>query len=468
MPFPLHRRYDPPSLQFKIDTYSLAGGIQVKFNGGVTDQPTTQYYEEMAKGQLDVLVEVSYGGPLGGYGMYSYPPVVLFWREDCEGANGEGWFTQWTEDETTGLSPYAIGMPNPERSIDFVEPCPAVAWSGALLKDGYFAVQATGAQTVDVAVVVAKPSETRPTQSVFLDYRMVLGNGFYTPWYSTTVAADARVTLSGDGSLFSKTWPILPTMKDGVYEVRAVAQCAETSATNGRFDSTMTGVIRGRVARTVPTVVDARASWMEVPGAATEDSVTVTFSAPIECDNTVPAASAILYDTGGIKVGNSAPKVTCLGNTLTVSKIADATSVGDMDITRAADAAGNIVDDIRVGFGAKSTRKDVYVVQRGGVAAAVAALDAKVSALGDGGGGRGRGRRARQAIAQGNETSDALTKLDRNLNTKLDKNQLDSRNHLNSRLAEQDGRLAELLTLIRSLAQVNSTKSMPDGEGIAA
>ena len=371
--------YVAPNLQFGLDPYSLHDGILVEINGAISNDPLNQLYEEFGKGTFDILV-----GATRGPNVYSYPPLVFLWREDCGGPNGENKYTHWAKDVATGLSPYAMGMNNEGRTIEFTPACPDVEWSGTLLRHQNFAVTSTSPQAVDIAVQVAGSAEltdARPVQKFFLDYRLLAEDGVSSDWRSTAVAADSLVSLqpfASDSSLFTGTWSIPENFQDGTYEIKAVAECT-AGGSSAAFDRAETPLIAGRVARSAPSVVSVRASWLGSDSGA-EGTVTIAFADDVKCGGDQRALVATqFYDLDGVDTTVS-PTVTCRNNIVEVGGISNSALLSGVDVSNVYDAVGNAAPVVKIGFGTKSKRAATTGVH---VVMPSAEFSAEFSALAD-------------------------------------------------------------------------------------
>ena len=427
---------------------SLLDGVRVRVDGDPASFSNYQY-QEFGKGSLDVLVEVT-RGPLA----YSYPPVVLFWRADCgDGAPGENYYTHTMTDANTGLTPYAIGMYNEKRSIDFIPACPSLEWSGTLLRTQSFSVTSTTPQRIDADVVVPNPVAERPIKGVFLDYRMVQADGFRTPWQSSTnTDTDTRVRLQPTaGSRFSGSLPIVADMKDGIYEIKAVAECTDDSSEDP-FDMTETVVVQGRVSR----VVFVAAQW---DSGGITDSVTVSYSGAVECQLVGSAAVATKFlNLQGVEVSDVPRVVTCSGNVLTVSGIRNSRAFGDMDVLKVVDLGGNAVADVHLGFGTRSTRvsdASVSIMSPEGLEADVAAVKASVDAH--------NSTEHERARSHDNTLTTGLANVLSRLNTLLGNDAADA-----ARLADEAAAAKEDAANLKDKAEVAAAEAAKAKEDAAA
>ena len=334
--------YVPNNMQFGLIPTSIHDGIVVRINGGIANSAMTQVYEEFGKGSIVVLVTAQ-RGPFA----FSYPPVVFTWREDCGDANGENKYTPFTVDETTGLTPYAMGMPNPERTIEYAEACPGIEWSGDLLRHPISTVTSAGPQVVGVAAAI-QSSSTNPVSSVFLDYRTALADGLFTKWQTTA----AKMTASADGLLYSAGWDVA-SLADGTHTIQARVECADRETS-----TTLATVV---VDRKAPLLLSAKtSSGSEFYHAG--DDIVLTFSEPVTCTGKLlnekirESFSAQLKFAGAkaavelVTASTPSPrlKYTCAGPTVTLSVTADASDLVGQAIKATVkgvyDAVGNLVD----------------------------------------------------------------------------------------------------------------------------
>jgi len=284
--------YVPPDLQAMLVPGSFANGLTARFLvGGVLG--TVQTFEEFGKGTLDMLVSATCG-PIEN----TYPPFVMLWREHCaNGANGENKYSEKAAPDANepgkpGIPYYAIGMPNPNRELVFTKACPQIDWASGLKAHPYFSVRSAGAivgsKTVDganeVRVVTHVPAEAggREVMNVFLDYRMVFHDGFKARWHSSTVdVSDRTVLASGANGVYTGDFAVTDTMDDGVYELRAVAECTE-EASSSPHDQSSTTSIKGLVDRELPVLVSFTSSSMSDRHGA-GDVFVLTFSEDVVC-----------------------------------------------------------------------------------------------------------------------------------------------------------------------------------------
>ena len=194
-----------------------------------------------------------------------------------------------------GLPYYAIGMPGKDRTITFTQPCPAVVWSGGLLSSNYFSVlhpdvvskSRQGKDVISVSAVIRRDDLTqedadggRKVRQVYLDYRMVLADGFRSQWASNTARKPLAETES-DQFAISQGWKITPSFPDGVYEIRAVAECSEF-ASDDPFDRSETPAVQGVIDRKKPELLAFVSSSLgDSPTAG--DYFVLTYSEDVIC-----------------------------------------------------------------------------------------------------------------------------------------------------------------------------------------
>ena len=286
--------YDAPDVFFFVDVASLVDGLEL------SGTSLNSVLSGFGKGQIEVLVQASRGPKVG---VYSYPPPVLGFREDCGGDTGENKGSEQVVDPASGLSYYAIGMNNPERTIEFTQPCPQVVLTEPL--QGFFFTTDAKTKTLDVGAFTNPSTSSRAVNRVFFDYREDLGMGFSTRWISQVAPTDV-ITTVGASDTYAGKWTPPESLADGLYEIRAVAECTE-EASSKPFDSTTTPVVRGILDRTEPKLLSFTSSSMtkeHSPG----DHFTLKFSEPIVCDGNLvdEVTRAFLDATLTIGAGGSA------------------------------------------------------------------------------------------------------------------------------------------------------------------
>ena len=274
--------YRFPDMDLALVKNSLTAGLTVE--GGLGT------YSNFGKGSFDILLKVR-----RGFLAFEYSPPVLTWTATCSHHLREGLQLGETS------APVSLSMPNPEQVVRFIAPCPEIVWSGKILADQQFAVLATGAQSVPAAVHVK--GGTREIVRLGLQYRMVTGVNKRSAWEGM----DTQAITSG-------AWT--PTLLDGEYEIRAVAECTEEFSSK-TYDTSKTSVVRGVFDRVAPELVSlttASHSNALSPG----DFITLKFSEdvvcrPLELDITVAFGTSSSYS-----LKSSQLKQTCTGSEVTV------------------------------------------------------------------------------------------------------------------------------------------------------
>ena len=281
--------YRAQDMDLAVVKKSLAAGLTVK--GGLGT------YTNVGKGSFDILLKVH-----RGFLAYEYSPPALTWTALCSHQQGE--FIQLGE----ASAPVSLSMPNPEQVVRFTVPCPEIVWSGKILADQQFAVLATGAQSVPVAVHVKPPalgvSGTRDITRLGLQYRTVTGVNKRSPWQGMDTSAIA-----------SGTWT--PALLDGEYEIRAVAECTEEFSSKA-YDTSTTSLVRGVFDRFAPELVSLTTSSHSnalSPG----DFITLQFSEDVVCRPLVLEITVAFGASSSYSLKSSQLKRTCTGSAVTVA-----------------------------------------------------------------------------------------------------------------------------------------------------
>jgi len=446
--------YVAPDLEVMLVPNSLDGGLVVQMNGGVTDKPTHQVFEEFGKGTYHMLVSAS-RGPY----KYVYQPFSMLWREHCgNGANGENKYSERVADPASGIPYYALGMPNPKREIVWTEACPAAKWSGKLLEHPHFAVLAAGDN--DAVPVQVHLASGRKVLKAFMEHRTVSRGGHATPWRDTE---SERVGLAlshlADGtSLATGAWKInRGTAIDGTYEIRVVAECTAEVSTSP-FDTSTTGTIRGDVDVTRPSLLAFTSTSLAETFSA-GDHFTLLFSEPVVCSGyladgkTTPKLKIQINYKGGSLTTDSGELVyACHGNEvrlghtgLAVGLVASGVEV--VVYPGIYDVAGNLLTDDAGGV-KQPLKNSRAAVERGEVRSKLDGL---------------AGQSDRQSASIKAEVGAASnTTQDLVLNLKSDvKSQMDALNQSNQQSnTEMKGAIASLATMVASLLQASGVETV--------
>ncbi len=279
----------------KLVNESNPYGAIVKINGQpitATPIPFTVKY-----GQPQKVTMTIDKGPV----KYNYDGIKIAYYSECEydavQARDDSLFA--TKD-TVGVS-YKFYQ---ELSFDthFIEPCSPID-IGFPLQD--WVVTPGSLNKLDITLTEYNKNDANLKQ-VLIQYRPIGGDG---AWTNISTILKANLT-----DIFTQYQWNTELFKDGLYEIRAVAECTNPSLAPG-----ISTVIKGSIERNPPELVG-----VPEPGDGTwdpGDEISITFNEPINCDKVVQADilsnnTIGLYDATTNALVDA--KISCVGNKLII------------------------------------------------------------------------------------------------------------------------------------------------------
>jgi hypothetical protein len=339
---------DMPTFALAILSTSLDDGLQISTNG----QPFS-YNELMfnyfGKRSKEVLVEIR-----RGHLQYEYLAPQATFGEKCSIAE-EAWpgIGEQAALSTLGMATNKQG----KRVVTFMQPCPAVAWSGKILQDGTFNVHSSDGARSKVELMVLNPiGGIWPTDQNFkglqFQYRAFDSDSVATPDWRTISPEPLIAPSSADGypGYIRGAWQP-GAVPDGVYKVRINTLCIAPTAPE-EYQQSSTPIIRGVIDRTAPAVVSAQSS-SNAASLSSYDTITVTFTEPILCSGHNPRSGegGAVQATFVLSTGGTLQHV-CDGTTvlLSLESAPGNTQAGPVTLTIAGivDVAGNGIEQITV------------------------------------------------------------------------------------------------------------------------
>lgn len=273
-------------------------GAIVKANGQIITQsiPYMIPYGQNIK----VLVTVE-KGPIA----YNYNDIQIQLESACE--------TAITDIKPTGGGDYAIGLYGGNfgdslfvrtlnLGVQFIEPCSPVDISFPL--QGWVVTPASG-DKLTITLNEYRKSDVN-LKLIRVQYRPVNGDG---SWINIkTISRDSL------GEVYTLLDWSTNLIKDGDFEIRAVAECYDATKASG-----ISTVIRGSLARIPPELVG-----VPEPGDGTwdpGDEISITFDKLINCDKVIQADvlsnnTIGLYDATTNKLVDA--KISCVGNKIVI------------------------------------------------------------------------------------------------------------------------------------------------------
>lgn len=232
---------------------------------------------------------------------YNYDGIKVAYYSECEysavQAKDDSLFA--TRD-TVGVS-YKFYQ---ELSFDthFIEPCSPIN-IGFPLQD--WVVIPTSLNKLDITLTEYNKNDANLKQ-VLVQYRPIGGDG---SWTNISTIPKANLT-----DVFTQYQWNTQLFKDGLYEIRAVAECTNPSLAPG-----ISTVIKGSIERNPPELVG-----IPQPGDGTwdpGDEISITFNKPINCDKVIQADILAnntigLYDATTNKLVDA--RISCVGNKIII------------------------------------------------------------------------------------------------------------------------------------------------------
>jgi hypothetical protein len=271
-----------------LDTGTNPDGAIVKVLGQPLTYPIRYRIEP---GQSQIVTLTIDKGPV----KYNYSDITILFESTCEvdlaDARGGDDFVENYFSKKIKLG------------ASFIEPCSSVDISSPLQD---FVITPASGNKLSITLNEYDKSDV-DLKLIRLQYRSIGGDG---SWINIGETLKANL-----GDVFTiKEWDS-SLLKDGPYEIRAVAECFNPTLVSG-----ISTVIKGEVARTPPIVVG-----VPEPGDGTwdpGDEISITFNEPINCDKVFQADilannSIGLYDATTNALVDAA--IVCTGNKIFIT-----------------------------------------------------------------------------------------------------------------------------------------------------
>jgi Concanavalin A-like lectin/glucanases superfamily/Bacterial Ig-like domain len=271
-----------------VDPFSNPNGAVIKVNGQPLTQPITFTVAPNEPQEVTLTLEK-------GPNLYNYSDIVILLESACE----------------TELADARGGDPLIDQyftstvniAAQFIEPCSPVDIGFPLQN---FVVTPSSQNTLNITLNEYNKND-EDLKLIRLQYRPIGGDG---SWININETPKADL-----GDVFTiKQWDT-QLLKDGPYEIRAVAECFNPNLAPG-----ISTVIKGEVARTPPVVFGVPepgdGNWD--PG----DEISITFNENIDCDKVIQADllgnnTIGLYDATTNALVNAT--ITCAGNKIVIT-----------------------------------------------------------------------------------------------------------------------------------------------------
>jgi hypothetical protein len=270
-----------------VDPSSNPNGAIIKLNGQPLTQPVTFTVDPKVPQEVTITVEK---GPV----LYNYDDLIIQLESACETelADARG--------GDTLVDQYFVKTIALKAS--FIEPCSPVDISFPLQN---FVVTPAAGNILNITLNEYRKSDA-DLKLIRLQYRPIGGDG---SWININETQKADL-----GDVFTiKQWNTA-LLKDGPYEIRAVAECFNPTLASG-----ISTVVKGEVARNPPELVG-----VPEPGDGTwdpGDEISITFNETIDCDKVIQADMLAnntigLYDATTNALVDA--RITCLGNKIVI------------------------------------------------------------------------------------------------------------------------------------------------------
>lgn len=278
---------EPMTYDFSLDPSSNPDGAIVKLNGQPLTQPVSFRIDPGTSQTITMTID---RGPTA----FKYDSLIVQLESACETelADARGGDTLVDKYFVKTLA----------LSASFIEPCSPVD-IGFPLQD--FVITPAAQNILNVTLNEYDKNDA-DLKLIRLQYRPIGGDG---SWVNINETLKANL-----GDVFTiKQWNT-ELLKDGPYEIRAVAECFNPNLAPG-----ISTVIKGEVARTPPVLVG-----VPEPGDGTwdpGDEISITFNEAIDCDKVVQADILAnntigLYDATTNALVDAT--ITCVGNKIVI------------------------------------------------------------------------------------------------------------------------------------------------------
>lgn len=289
----IDKGYFLPAVSLAVWPESIKHGLTLWINGRAFTGDVDLTFPQFGKGSAEVLVEV-FAGPVGQEpatpDMFrTYPSPVFAFGQECNQKHAIRDIGERAVDVALKMAG-TITAP----VVRFLQPCPAVEWSGNIKATGTFIIDAKKGSEVDF--VVSNPSGTNWLQQhtskggifdkLVFQFRYVQSGGHAPSKWFPDIDKSFGLDLIGseDKAFIQGAWTgPEQDFPDGVYQIRIISSCFVKGVIDDGYAQSSTTTLQGVVDRKPPTLLSAKAdpgSTVLLPGMF----VVATFDEIINCD----------------------------------------------------------------------------------------------------------------------------------------------------------------------------------------